>query len=164
MANKSPQLAWDSTTFLDCLQKTPGEIAHIEPMVRDGEAGKLIIICSTMAIAEVLKLKDGTGAEYRAIEQFFNNSYIERVALDKEIAAKARDIRRHKNCKLRSEDAVHLATAIITECSALITTDGDKPKGSSAKKLLTFHNRFGIEILTPKQWTKVQFPLLGGSP
>ena len=132
MATKIRRVAWDSCVFIDCLERREGRIEFIEPMVREGEAGKLAIVCSTLAIAETIHINNmGEEKERNAITQFFRNDYVHIYAADETVAGIARDIRRVS--KVRSEDAIHLATAIHMECDALLTNDGDTADGKPKK-------------------------------
>lgn len=58
MASKVPRVAWDTCVFIDCIEKRNGRIEFIEPMVREGEAGKLTIVCSTLAIVETIYINN----------------------------------------------------------------------------------------------------------
>lgn len=81
-------------------------------------------------------------------------------AVDNTIAEKARDIRRSSN--VRSEDAVHLATAIHMKCDVLLTNDGDTD-ASKRKKLIPLDGKHGIHICTPKVYMAGKFPLFSSA-
>ena len=74
------------------------------------------------------------------------------------IAEIAQGIRRQS--KLRTEDAVHLATAKHIGCDVLLTNDGDT-EGSKRRKLLPLDGKHGVRICTPKAYLGDKWPMFG---
>ena len=162
MASKLRRVAWDSCVFIDCLEKREGRIEFIEPLVRDAEDGELAIICSALAIAETLHIEGMNKQEEQdAIAAFFRNDYVHVKAADIAVAEMARDIRRRS--KLRSEDAIHLATAIQMGCECLLTNDGEGERKGNKKLIPLDREHHDFRICTPQAYRSSQMPLFGNT-
>lgn len=90
------------------------ELAQVEAGIRDAEAGKLIIVTSTLSLAETLYLVRGelpvTYETREKIRNFFQNEYILLRELDRGIAESAQDVVWDHG--VHHKDAVHVATAL----------------------------------------------------
>jgi predicted nucleic acid-binding protein len=86
--------------------------------------GRLTVISSTITLAEVLVMPKQTGNyvyEQAYREMLLNTDHIETQAVTHEIAEQAAALR--ATYRLRTPDALHVATAIVTRCDAFLTND-----------------------------------------
>lgn len=81
------------------------------------------IVASQLARAEclVMPVREHNTARYKEFMDFFENSGIEMIGVTEEILAIAIAIRAHQRLKLI--DAIQVATAQVTNCEVLFTTD-----------------------------------------
>ena len=145
---------WDSCVFIDRIQATPGTINVLRGITDRAENGAIRIATSLFTMCEVAKVA-GVPLEEdleQMIVDFFDNEFIVPVPLDHFVAAKVREIIRATTRRLSSADAVHIASAIIADASALHTYDGDH--------LLPLDGVFeGLPIKEPRI-DNLQLPLL----
>jgi predicted nucleic acid-binding protein len=118
------------------------------------EAGELLIVVSTMAIAETYKIDGETpdGAK-RIIQEFFDRKWIDPVAAGRRVAEVAAEIRRGHGIK--GADSIHVATALVTRCPILLTDDGrDKSKKHTLLPLdgLLALDGDPLRIMTPEDY------------
>src|SRR5262249_2514454 len=116
---------WDSCVFIDRLQRSPDKIVVLEELTDAARAAKLIIVASTLCIAETVKIGTGDAgskSQSESIFKFFENPWIELVQVDFEIAKLAHEISRDYGVK--PADAIHVATAIKAKVEVLHTYDG----------------------------------------
>jgi len=124
MAADSNYNYWDSCIFIDGLKQTSGRFPQIKHLESEAKAGRLFIFSSTMAIAEVVKLKDYgplTEEQIREISSYFRHKFIRIIPVDRLIARSAAEIVREHN--LKPPDAIHVATALRSRCAVLYTYD-----------------------------------------
>lgn len=124
---------------IDCLQKTPGQISFIVPMIREAEQGKLLIVCSTILKVEAFKIRGSTddpAKQTDLIRGFFQNEYFQFEPPHDWIVEFAQDLCRDFN--LNTIDAVHAATAVFTRTPILLTRDGESAR---RKKLLPLDSK-----------------------
>ena len=91
MPNK-PAVYWDSCVFLDRLKRRSDRIGILEAITDAASAGDFLIITSSIAIAEVIKLPEiglTTPEQVAAIEAFFENSWISVRIVDEVIAKRS---------------------------------------------------------------------------
>jgi predicted nucleic acid-binding protein len=104
---------WDSCVFLGWLKEEPDKIHQCEAGIREAEAGKLVIVTSTLTLPETLylvKKEKPVSKEVREkIRVFFENDYILMAELDRPTAELAQDVVWEHGVK--HKDAVHVATA-----------------------------------------------------
>jgi predicted nucleic acid-binding protein len=149
MANEPKRIYWDSCVFIDALRKTSARWPKIQELENQAKSGKLIIFTSTLAIAEVVKLKEHgelTEAERHLISGYFRNKFVRVVPVDRVIAKSAADIVRVHS--LKPPDAIHVATAIRTVCCVLFTYDGD---GGDSTKMLGKNEMIGLPAIPIKR-------------
>lgn len=155
MASASDVVFLDACVILDGLINDPERNKYVEPILLDAEKGNIIIVACVLAITEVYhlgQLNDSEAAR-TTIDAFFNKEFVEVWHVDDKIARKAADFRR--GTKLKTPDAIHLATAVVRGAHYLITRDGENKKRSSSKTILSLANKFRdtIKIMTPKEYT-----------
>jgi predicted nucleic acid-binding protein len=152
---RQERIYWDSCVFISCIERTPSRYSILKTIIRDAEEGSLVLVASTLVIAEVTKLNGSTELEKKQaqlIQDFFENDYIEIRALDRLTAEQAAEISRKYG--LKPPDAIHVATAIRHGCSCLQTYDGEQ---GCQGKLLAFDNKIGwpaLAIRLPSERSK----------
>lgn len=128
MANKLRR-CWDSACCFGFLSNQSDRATPCERVLRDAEEGKCEIIVSALAIAEVLHLRgDGHQNLFRdsrdRIRNFFKRSYFIVQDVDRFIAEHAQELFWDFNhIGVMPKDAVHVATALATNCAFLETFD-----------------------------------------
>jgi predicted nucleic acid-binding protein len=157
------RIAWDSTVCIDFFQKTPGRYEYIRPIVEDAmaEPPQVIIVISVMAIAETLGSESSTPDDHRTIiRSFFDSKFVYPQSCDRGIAELAQDLRRKH--PLNPADAIHLATAVHTQCSVLLTNDGDGRR--TKRRLIPLDGLIQcggakLRIMSPQAYQDMQFEL-----
>ena len=142
------RIYWDSCVVISCIEQTPNRYPALKTIIRDAQAGSLVLVVSTLVIAEVVKLNVSTESEQKQaklIQDFFENDYIELRTIDRLTAELAAKISREYG--LKPPDAIHTATAIRHECKCLQTYDGEQGCHS---KLLAFDGKIGWPTLAIK--------------
>jgi len=117
-------LYWDSSVFIDLIEKTPSRIDTLEAIVSSAERGAARIVTSALTLAEVSKLRNlGLLPEWKEklIIKFFENDYITVRNVDRITSEHARPIIRGHD--LKPIDALHVATAILASVQVLHTYD-----------------------------------------
>lgn len=153
-------IAWDSCIIIDAIQKNPTVYPHLQPIIRQAEAGQLKIVVSTISITEVKYLRElsanGLSQEEQngLIEAWFNEPYVIKRNADyatcKEAASLAQLAASTKR-NLKTADSIVLATAIRAGVSTLLTLDDGN---DSSVGLLELDGRFGtpaLQIRRPDQ-------------
>ena len=125
MAADSNYVYWDSCIFIDGLRQTIDRFAQIGAIESDAKAGKLYIFASSLAIAEVVKLReygDLSDEQSHKISVYFHHKFIRIIPVDRVIARTAAEVARELS-SIKPPDAIHNATAIRCRCSVMYTYD-----------------------------------------
>ncbi len=150
-------IAWDSCVIIDSLQKKE-RYEFVRPMIKEAEDGDLMVVVSTMAMAETYRI-DGCPPEdeVRIIEEFFDRKWVHPEEAGSAIAKIARDLCRDHG--IVNPDAVHVATAKFTNCKVFLTRDGvRKRRNKEAPPLLPLDGKIlladgtPLRIMTPQQY------------
>ncbi|MCC6240140.1 MAG: type II toxin-antitoxin system VapC family toxin [Phycisphaerales bacterium] len=147
--NNVESIYWDSCVFIDGLRKTRSRWPQIAELESQAKGGKLAIFTSALTIAEVVRLgtnNELSEPERQQIDSYFRHKFIRVVPVDRIVARQAAEIVR--NHRLKPPDAIHVATAIRTECRVFYTYDGD---GGDADKLLGKNGTIGSPALPIKR-------------
>jgi predicted nucleic acid-binding protein len=128
---KRRTIYWDSCVFIAWLYNErlePGVMEGIEEMVRDVNAGRVVLFTSVMMKTEVLDSPLSPKAR-EMLSAVFKRSNVSLISQDERVADLSRDIRDHyakppRNIMLGSADCVHLATAILYKADVFVTLDG----------------------------------------
>lgn len=135
---------WDSCAFIGRIQGDPSRIIDLKFLTDEAAAGRVQIVASALAVAEVsyIRRECSEAEKLRDIEEigkFFDNDYIHIVQVTRHIATEAAKIAvRHK---VKPPDAIHLATAIASNCQVVHTYDN---------VLLKLDGKVGAPALTIK--------------
>ena len=116
---------WDSATFLALLREEAGRVDKCRAVVGEAQAGSLVIVTSTLALAEVLMLRGSEPiprSNAETVRRFFRNRWIVVYELDRTLAERAQDVVWDHG--IAPKDAVHVATALDAEVEQLDTFDG----------------------------------------
>ena len=95
---------WESSVFIDLIEKTAGRIETLQSIVKAAERGEVRIVTSALTLAEVSKLKHlGLLPEWKEklIVKYFENDYIVVHNVDRATSEHARPIIRGHNLKPR---------------------------------------------------------------
>ena len=114
---------WDSCNFISLIAEDEAERAEIcQRILEDAEAGRVVIVTSTLTIAEVIRMRGSpmlTEDEEATISNFFLHRYILMYDVTRIIAENARKLAREHG--IRPNDAIHLATALLSDADVFET-------------------------------------------
>jgi len=115
---------WDSCSFLGWLSEEPDKVDECRGVIRQAEAGNVLIVTSSLTLVEVIKLKGEKALveEYEpTIREFFKHAWIIVRQLDRFIAEDARQLVWQHG--FDPKDSVHVATALRGGVKRLDTFD-----------------------------------------
>ena len=108
-------------------------------VVEEWERGNVLLLTSTITRVEVLDCKL-TGDQADKFRATLTRRSVQVVDVTTPISTLAHEIRAHyrdkPGFKVKTPDAIHLATAIAMGCHAFQTFDGKSPKRKTFKRLL----------------------------
>lgn len=122
-------ICWDTSVLIDWLKGIGNQnrIRSIKSVIAEIEAKKYKLAVSTLVYVEVLECRMPEQAIKQFKEFMKNGDLVEVFAVDIRIAEKAQAIRnRTRNEKkkmIKTPDAVHIATAIVSKAKQLHTFD-----------------------------------------
>lgn len=124
---------WDACVWIGHIQQEPDKFPSTQFVMGEAKAGRIQIVTSAFALAEVIKRKcDGESkglpqTEDDAFAELLKQEYITVVSADWDAGLKARDLYRQFRDKglKKPQDALHLATAVIENVDEMHTFDGD---------------------------------------
>ena len=147
---------WDSNAFLGLLNDEADKIRSCEDVWKAGERGLLVIVTSTLTVAEVIYAKGASKLDVSkrpAVNNFFRASHIIQKPLTRSIAELARDVVWDSN--VRPKDAVHIATSAYYKIREFHTFDGSLLEAKS----ITVN---GFVVSTQKPYAPTQLELKVG--
>jgi len=115
---------WDSDAFLGWLQAEPGKAELCAGTLRRADQGEVLILTSTLTIAEVLWMRGAPmipQEKAEIVRKFFRRSYMRMRNVTRAISESAQDLVWNHNIK--PKDAIHVATALDATVFALETFD-----------------------------------------
>jgi predicted nucleic acid-binding protein len=146
---------WDSCIFIAWLKNeqriNPLDVDGITHLIDEWDAGRLVIVTSTITRIEVLDshLTPQQAAEFKAS---LRRSTIRVESVTVPIADLAHEIRAHHG--ITTPDAIHVATAVATRCDVLYTFDGKLlPLGP------TIAGQYPLSTEPPRRPVQAQAPL-----
>jgi predicted nucleic acid-binding protein len=124
LLGRGEQLLLDTNAFIHFLDGEEPYYSVLAPLFRRVQAGSLSVIASSITEAELLVRpeRDGNEAAKERIEDLLSENGIYVVGVDRKIARRAAVIRAQARLKL--PDAIIVATALETDCEAIVGNDG----------------------------------------
>lgn len=152
------KIYWDSDCIIAYLQNEAGKADQCSYLLERADRGEVIVITSTLAIAEVLWMRGGPkiGREKAEIvNKFFRRSIFRVVDVTRKIAERAQLLVWEND--IRPKDAIHVATALQSGVLFLETFDASliKRSGSVGEKPLL------IREPVPAREPRLPFPSRG---
>jgi predicted nucleic acid-binding protein len=109
----------DTSALIGYAEEVPGVVSVVAKMFERTRQGDLLIVCSTVLYAELLPGHPSTAQCLQAAQALDIRALAPSVA----VAQRAAEYREWYG--LRTPDALHLATAVLSGCTAFLTGDGD---------------------------------------
>jgi len=118
------RLAVDTAPFIYYIEENPSYLPRIAPIFLAADAAQIVLVTSTITVAEVLIHPLRLGAmnlrdEY--LDLFLHSANLELQSIDVEVAQRAAALRAVHNIRL--PDALQIAAALHTGCTAFLTND-----------------------------------------
>ncbi len=124
----------DANVLLSYVNDAPERAVLVQSLLENAEDGKVELLTSSLSIAEVAYIgsdqEPGSGVDDEATidELWTPDSPVKLAEFSRRVAHRARSIIRQSRdngtARVRSADAVHLATAEINECARFYTYEG----------------------------------------
>ncbi|MFA7249547.1 MAG: type II toxin-antitoxin system VapC family toxin [Dehalococcoidia bacterium] len=144
---------WDSCLWICYLQNKVEEherVAAIRDLLRMAEAGRLHIVTSALAIAEVRPYAEQYSMDYsHVVEDLFatNRQYFSVVSVTRAVSMLARTVG-EQNRQMSVADSIHVATALRSNVTGLFTLDGVRVQGMRrAGDLTSYDGKIGTPPL-----------------
>ena len=121
---KDKLICWDTSVLIEYMtEKEPGRIRDIQTVIQSIDSGQYKLTFSTLVYVEVLE-SAMPGKSIKKFDEILENiDMVTTFAVDIIIAKKAQDIRNRIPKTISTPDAVHIATAIISEAQFFHTFD-----------------------------------------
>lgn len=121
-------ICWDTPVLIDWLQEngTKNRMRSIKSVMAEIKARKYKLAVSTLAYVEILECKMPEQAIKRFEDFMKNRNLVEVFAVDTRIAKRAQALRNRLNERgrnIKTPDAIHIATAIVSKAKQLHTFD-----------------------------------------
>jgi len=130
-----PRIYLDANVLLSYVSDAPERADVVQSLLEDAEDGKVHLLTSNLSIAEVAYIASdqepghGTDDEATIDELWTPDSPVKLAEFSRLVAHRARSIirksRDNETARVRSADAVHLATAEINECDRFYNYEGE---------------------------------------
>lgn len=118
------KIYWDSDCFLSYLQAEKIKVDKCEGVIQRAERGEVLIVTSALTLAEVLWMRGAprlSKDKALLVQRFFRRSFIRVYNVTRKLSESAQVLVWDHNIK--PKDAIHVATAIHLNVSALETFD-----------------------------------------
>lgn len=117
-------LGIETAPFIYFVEQHPKYIERMRVVFQNVNQGATQVITSAITLTEVLvmpieKGQEGYQREYRAM--LLNTRSIKTIPVSVAIAEQAAELR--AKYRLRTPDAIHVATALVSKCDAFLTND-----------------------------------------
>lgn len=126
MTNSRPLFYWDACVFITALKEEnviPGGLDAVREMMNIVDSRKAGLITSVITFAEILQSKIEK-QKYDEFAKQFQKRNVNAYDVDVEIATLAGQLRSTYPGKLKTPDAIHVATAIHYRAFKFFTFDG----------------------------------------
>jgi predicted nucleic acid-binding protein len=157
---------WDACVFIKHLSpksdpKTKSILDGIDEVVAEAEAGRTVIITSSITRIEVLDCKIPLSGEALYLK-FLRREIVQEYDVDPRIGNAAHDIRvfyQQKGHTLSVADSIHIATACLRQADELFTLEGTgkNPKMTALSGRIA--DRWDLTICAPRASMARLFPL-----
>jgi predicted nucleic acid-binding protein len=117
-------LGVETSPFIYFVERHPIYLERIRTIFQQVEAGYLEVITSVITLTEVLVMPlqtNNTRYEFEYREMLLNTAHITTLEVSTAIAEQAAYLR--VKYRLRTPDAIHVATALLSRCDAFLTND-----------------------------------------
>jgi predicted nucleic acid-binding protein len=123
------KIYWDACVWIALINGEAGRVERCESVIALAKNGDLQIFTSTLTLTEVYKPGGQSVGislqKLNAFEEFLLQDFIVEVQLDHDTAVDARNLLQQFPGKLKGcQDAIHLASARLSNCDELHTFDG----------------------------------------
>jgi len=114
----------DTNPVIYSVEKNPAYWPLLEPLWQAAKAGTVEIVSSDLTLMETLvgPVKSGDGALAHAYEQLFQQAQTRLLPITHAVLREAARLR--ATTRLKTPDALHLATAQLAGCALFVTNDG----------------------------------------
>lgn len=157
---KADLIYWDSDAFLGALQEEPGKRDRCDGTIARAKAGEVLIVTSTLTIAEVLWLRNAPRIPHdkaAILRRFFRHTYFRFRNVTRTVSESAQDLVWFHSIK--PKDAIHVATALDAGIPTLETFDDDLLKKSGKIGTTSLEIRMPLpvdqQVLFPDSETRV---------
>jgi predicted nucleic acid-binding protein len=119
-----PALAFDTPVWIHWVEQNRRFLPAVAPLVTGLAEGRIVVVTSILAILEILTGVFARGDELRAHRYrdiFDNTEGVAVLEVDRAVAEGAARLR--ARYRLKTPDAIHLATALAARASVFVTTD-----------------------------------------
>lgn len=123
MAKAPKRVCWDACVWIALIQdekiREDGRVVEdrgvmCRGVIEQAKRGKIEIVSSALALAEVCKNRDIKDGDPERLAAFFENDYVLIANLDRMYGEHARKLMMSGHFGLKPQDACHLATAALT--------------------------------------------------
>ena len=129
--NRYDRICLDTSPFIYFIEENPRYVSVVEKIFTEISGGNIFGISSYVTLLEVLvkPLKEGAleiANEYRDL--LVGNIFLGMFPLDDQVAEKAAELRAKydgNGLKLKTPDAIQIATGILNEAEIFLTNDTD---------------------------------------
>ena len=115
----------DSSGLIYSVERIQPYHALLEPIWRQAHAGQFAIVTSELAVLETLvkPIRESDAAVERLFGELFNSKEVTLIPATRQLWEEAARLR--ATTGLKTADALHAATALLTGCALFITNDSD---------------------------------------
>ena len=115
----------DSSAFIYSVERIEPYHTLLEPMWSQARSGQFFIVSSELVILETLvrPLREGDALIENLFRALFDSDEVRLVSTSRSIWERAAEVR--ASTGLKTPDALHVATAQVSECTLFVTNDGD---------------------------------------
>jgi len=123
------RVALDTMIFIYAFEEHPLYLPLLKPFFGEVEKGNILAFTSTLSLTECLvrpfRVKAlALAARYKTL--FYHFPHLSVIAVDKEIAERAAWLR--SQYRLRTPDAIQIATGLFSESQVFLTNDEGLPR------------------------------------